>query len=201
MTVRPFTPEQRKRAQPVVAFCGSSLGLERLLVERFPHLARAVEEWFNADVVRWCEGGHKALIEAVRTHGPQPRELFDRALSKKLRERLLRAVANAYDDNFMRAGGRTRNTVEAHEYALARARGTPWDVVSTKGGTVHADRDKARKMVERDREPLIVMYLILVEVAGPQSNASAQVKAEFASFEETIRQPSLKKGTSDVSVA
>jgi hypothetical protein len=187
----PFTDDQRRELQPIVVYCKSSIGFEEILRDEFPKLGAYFLEHANELRNRKCESGLEALITAVVENTPMVSDIvaatFDHSARKRMRDRFLKAVANAYDVHFPKPGGRLANPKEAHEAALERAAGLSWGEVSTRGGR-HVVEDQSRKAVARDREILMGAFLCLTSIAGPESDAPGEIKTELERFRRVSNQ-------------
>jgi hypothetical protein len=111
----------------------------------------------------------------------------NRALRKTLRDRLLKDVRYTYDLHFSRPGGRSMDYREIHEFAMAKALGSTWMDISTQKGAVAAQEDRSRKAVSRGREILTGATLLLIRIAGPDSDAPPEVKEEFSKLSDLVR--------------
>jgi hypothetical protein len=162
-----------------------------MLEQDYPILHDFMQNRITDSITRRREEGIQAIVAAVHDSVPTTRELFETADDrnrKKHRDRFLKAVKTTYDKHFPRPhGGPAPDLIYRHEAAEQKNLGATWAAISTKKSIEHADDDKARKAVERDRVVLTGACVWLMENCAPGSNAPLDVQAEYKRLTEAVQ--------------
>jgi hypothetical protein len=187
----PSSEEKQRSVEKLASLFGSTVQLDRILRSQFPHIANYYQARWRSDALERRVKGLEACQAALTAGLPSVEEIMESdhsnpRLRKKLRDRFLKQIAEAFDTHFPRPGGRSAAPLAAHEALMARLDGATWPSISARV-VKHGAEDRARKLVGRDRKILNYACWDLLDKCGLESDAPQEVKTEF---ETLMRQAS-----------